>query len=107
MRREFQFLTYGDQGTCYQVWFSVYFFLVVHSTGRMFLIDHFILCSSCRSHCTVPTQKYRPRRMLLVKCAMEASFGGSTDDSAGNFDDSDLNLASLQFPEVTHELHGC
>lgn len=45
--------------------------------------------------------------MLLVKCAMEASFGGSTDDSGGNFDDSDLNLASLLFPEVTHELHGC
>lgn len=35
-----------------------------------------------RSHCTVSTQKYHPRRIPLVKCAMEASFGGSTDDSA-------------------------
>uniref|UniRef100_M1AVJ3 Uncharacterized protein n=1 Tax=Solanum tuberosum TaxID=4113 RepID=M1AVJ3_SOLTU len=38
-----------------------------------------------RSHCTVSTQKYHPRRMPLVKCAMEASFGGSTDDSAAIF----------------------
>lgn len=38
--------------------------------------------------------------MPLVKCAMEASFGGSTDDSAGNFDGSSLNLASLHLQKV-------
>ncbi|KAJ8550117.1 hypothetical protein K7X08_033824 [Anisodus acutangulus] len=38
-----------------------------------------------RSHCAGATQNYRSRRMPIVKCAIEASFGGSTDDSAAIF----------------------